>query len=182
MNQRYVLVAIIVAALLFGAYQAVELVRSEPSPAPAATPAPVPRVEPRTPPAGTNPYDATSVRSAASVDDPFDVAVARRITARQVAARRAAGTKVRFVDTRVDVDGPIIAGATQVAEADVERWARSVPKNAFVVVYCTCANESTAEREVLALQRLGFRSAYALRDGLLAWESEGLPTESAPRR
>jgi rhodanese-related sulfurtransferase len=183
MNQRYVLAAILVAALAFAGYQVYELLRPAPATAPAAPAPPATAAASPPQPAGTMPYDAVAApRATVGADAPFDPAVARRITAREAGDLLASGKQVVFVDTRTAVDGPIIRGAVQVAESDVERWARGVPKSAYVVVYCTCAHESTAEREVLALQRLGFQNAYALLDGLMAWESAGLPTEQAPGR
>jgi rhodanese-related sulfurtransferase len=190
MNVRYVLGAIAVAALAFAGYQAAMLVSSTPG-APsapdttAATPAPAPAPDtpsPRVAPAGTQPYEVRAVEeSLPGADAPFAVDVARRITAEQVKARMDKGQKVVFVDTRVDIPDVMIAGAVQVPEPRVGAWSRSVPKSSFVVIYCTCAAEATAAREVLALQKLGFKSAFALRDGLGAWQSLDLPTQQPPR-
>jgi adenylyltransferase/sulfurtransferase len=115
-------------------------------------------------------------------DVPFDPVVARRVTAAEVKTMLDAGKHVHLVDTRGGIEGPIVAGAVVVPEAELEAWARTVAKTSTIVVYCACAREATAEREVLALQKLGFRHAYALLDGLLGWEAAGLPTEQARRQ
>ena len=184
MNQRSVLAIILFAAVGFAGYQAVQIARSRTEPA-ASGPAPSPPPPPEnraSRPAGTNPYDGLAMeREPVGLDAPFDPAVARRVTVAEVKGLLDAGTKVLFVDTRAGVEGTIVAGAAIVGETEVEAWARSVPKTATVVVYCACAREAAAEHEVLTLQRLGFRRAYALLDGLVAWESAGMPTEQAPR-
>lgn len=146
--------------------------------------------EPQTPPpatnrpkaAGTMPYQVQRAEQyVEGTDAPFDPAVARRITAADVKKRLDAGQQVVFIDTRPDPEGAMIEGAVQVTEDRIGDWGRTAPKSAFIVIYCTCADEATAAREVLALQKLGFKHAFALRDGLLAWEALGLPTQQ-PRR
>jgi rhodanese-related sulfurtransferase len=184
MNVRLLLAGVIVAALAVAAYQAAQLARdpspSEAAPAPAAPPAKT-APEPAAPSAPDSAEAGPSEASASGADAPFDRDVARRITVDEVKRLLDRGEKIAFVDTRAHVPDVIIKGAAQVPEDELEAWARRVPRDAFVVVYCTCANESTAAREVLALQRLGFRRAFALRDGLMAWQSLDLPTEP-PRR
>ena len=112
---------------------------------------------------------------------PFDPAVARRITVDEVKARLDRGEKILFVDTRAEIPDKIVKGATVVTPDRLAAWAAKTPKSAVVVVYCTCSHEATAEAEVLELQKRGFKSAYALLDGLIAWEALGLPTEPPPR-
>ena len=181
MNQRAALILVLVAAVAFAVYQAVQLVDQEPAPA-AQAPAPT-----STPPATRRAVDPagfgglTTPREIAGVDAPFEEGVARRVTAAEVKAMQERGTAVRFVDTRVAVAGPVIAGASLVAPADIGTWAASVPKSATIVVYCTCTRESEAERAVLELQRRGYRRAFALLDGLSAWEAAGLPTDQTRR-
>lgn len=185
MNQRTVLVLILVGAVAFAAYQAVQLVRPVAEPA-VETPAPLQDPPPESAahrPAGTMPYDGLAIaREPVGLEVPFDPSVARRVTVNEVKALMDDGKKVILVDTRAGVEGTIVAGAVVVPEAEIEAWARTVPSTSTIVVYCACAREATAEREVLALQKLGFRRAYALLDGLLAWEAAGLPTEQARRQ
>lgn len=180
MNVRILLAAIVLAALGFAAYQATQLAgRTTHNPVAAAPAAPPPPSNaPPARSAGTDPYKIATVEEhQPGVDAPYEATQARRILPEEVKARLDRGQKIAFVDTRADVPDALIAGAVQVPEDKIERWAASVPKSSFVVVYCTCPNETTAVREVLALQKLGFKSAFALRDGLLGWQALGLPTE-----
>ncbi len=179
MNVRTLLAAIVLAALGFAGYQASRLVGGTPAePVPAPPGAPPATNAPPARSAGTQPYKIATVEEhQPGVDAPFEISQARRIMPEEVKERLDRGQKVVFVDTRADVPDALIAGATQVPEDRIERWAASVPKSSFVVVYCTCPNETTAVREVLALQKLGFKNVFALRDGLLGWQALGLPTE-----
>jgi rhodanese-related sulfurtransferase len=183
MNLRVILVAVVVLALAAAAYQAAMLFRTPHPAAPAAAPAPAPSPAPPavTTTAGTKPYEVKAAEEfAPGIDAPFDATVARRITVEQVEQRLDAGKKVVFIDTRADIPDVMIKGAVRVTEDAIEAWGARNPKASFVVIYCTCANEATAAREVIALQKLGFEHAYALRDGLAAWQSFDLPTEQPP--
>lgn len=183
MNVRMLLAAVVVAALAFAGYQAVQMVKPEPK-AP-ELPAPAPPVDiarESTGSAGTQPYEVRAAEQLQpGADAPFERDVARRITVDEVKQRLDRGQKIHFVDTRAEIPDVMIEGAVQVPEDRLEAWAKAVPRNASIVVYCTCANEATAVREVLALQKLGFRNAYALRDGLAAWQSFDLPTQRPVR-
>lgn len=184
MNVRNLLAAVIVAAFAVALYEAALLVRT-PAPQAPAPASPAPHAEPPRDPATPAGLQPSEVRSAEELqpgaDAPFDPDVARRITVEGVKRRLDRGEKVVFVDTRAEIPDVMIEGAAQVPEDKLEAWAKRVPRDSFVVAYCTCANEATAAREVLALQRLGFRHAFALRDGLMAWQSYDLPT-APPRR
>jgi rhodanese-related sulfurtransferase len=186
MNVRFVVAAVAVAALAFAGYQAALVFSSARASEPSAAAAPAPPAPAASgasaPVGGTAPYAAKAAdQYAAGADAPFDPAVARRITVEQVKARLDKGDKILFVDTRADIPDVMIRGAVQVPEDKLDTWARTVSKNALIVIYCTCADEATAAREVIALQKSGFRRAYALRDGLAAWQADDLPTEQ-PRR
>lgn len=185
MNVRIAVGAAVVAVLGVAAWWAVvhrPVAESAPRP---ETVAPEPEASPATNrprAAGTMPYEVQRAEQyIQGADAPFDPAVARRITAEDVKKRLDGGQKVLFIDTRPDPEGAMIEGAVQVTEDRIGDWAKTASKSAFVVIYCTCADEATAAREVLALQKLGFKHAFALRDGLLAWEALGLPTQ-LPRR
>ena len=68
---------------------------------------------------------------------PFDVEVARRITAAEVKRRMDAGKPVLVIDTRGKFVGPILKGAVHMPADKLEAWAKTVPKDAFIVAYCT---------------------------------------------
>ncbi len=67
----------------------------------------------------------------------FDPGVARRITAEEVKKRIDAGQKVTILDTRSKFVGPKVKGAAHVPEAEIDAWAKDVPKDTFIVAYCT---------------------------------------------
>ncbi len=181
MNARLVLAAVIAGALAFAGYQAYLI--SKPVAAAPADPQPTPPT-----PAGETPsvappvpvVDASAESSEVGVDAPFDVATARRITALETKERIDKGVKITFVDTRTNIPDAIIRGAVQVPVEKLDGWSKGVSKSAFLVIYCTCPNEGTAANEVLALQKKGFRNAFALKDGLFGWQSYDLPTDQPP--
>jgi rhodanese-related sulfurtransferase len=112
--------------------------------------------------------------------DDYDPAIARRMTMDDLKKRLEAGETASYLDTRYNPTGPIIKGARIVTFDKVGEWAANVPKDTFIVTYCTCHNEATSGRTVLELQKLGFTNAYALLGGLAASQAANLPTESAP--
>ena len=67
----------------------------------------------------------------------FDPSVARRISPQDVQKRRDAGEKPLILDTRGAPSEAIVTGAVRVPNEKVEEWAKSVPKDAFIVAYCT---------------------------------------------
>jgi hypothetical protein len=67
----------------------------------------------------------------------FDPTVARRIKPEDVVKRRAAGEKPIILDTRGVPTDVVARGAALVPNAKIEEWAKDVPKNAFIVTYCT---------------------------------------------
>jgi rhodanese-related sulfurtransferase len=126
------------------------------------------------------PAIAPTAKAAPDPKDDFDPAIARRITMDDLKKRLDAGEKATYLDTRYSPTGPIIKGAQIVTFDKVGGWATNVPKDTFIVTYCTCHNEATSSRTVLELQKLGFTNAYALLGGLAAYQSASLPTETAP--
>ena len=174
MNVRHVLYAVIALALAAAGFFAFR-VSTERVAAPTAAETPAP---PAPKPAPSLHVVDTAVPMAS---DPYDPAVARRITADEVKARLGRGERILFVDTRAEIPDKIVKGAAQVTPDKLAAWAARTPKSSFVVVYCTCSQEATSAAEVVELQKLGFKNAYALLDGLIAWEALGLPTEPPPR-
>jgi hypothetical protein len=75
---------------------------------------------------------------AAKDDAPgFDPAVARRISPAEVVQRRVRGEKPIVLDVRGRVGDTVVQGAVRVPSDRLEAWARDVPRDAFVVAYCS---------------------------------------------
>jgi rhodanese-related sulfurtransferase len=128
---------------------------------------------------------ATSVagfaqQPAQTMNAAFDVNVARRVTAEEVKTQLDAGAKVYVIDNRSSFTGQMAKGATHVPIAKIAEWAKEIPKDAMIVAYCTCGAEETSTVAVEKLQKLGFTNAWALKGGLNAWQTVGLPTEAKP--
>jgi rhodanese-related sulfurtransferase len=109
-----------------------------------------------------------------------DVKVARRVTAEEVKTQLDAGAKVYVIDNRSSFSGQMAKGAAHVPLAKIAEWSKDLPKDAMIVAYCTCGAEETSTVAVQKLQQLGFTNAWALKGGLTAWQSAGLPTEAKP--
>lgn len=75
--------------------------------------------------------------TAAPAPQAFNPMEARRITAEDLKARLDANEKVIIIDTRSKFSGPMAKGAQHVPLERVEAWAKDVPKDAFIVAYCT---------------------------------------------
>lgn len=110
----------------------------------------------------------------------FNPRSARRITAEEVKLRVEAGEKVVVVDTRSKFTGPKIKDAVNATVDKVAAWAKDLPKDTFIVTYCTCPYEHSSAAAVLKLQEVGFTNAFALQGGLSAWTLAMLPTEPTP--
>lgn len=68
---------------------------------------------------------------------PFDATVARRMTADDVKKRIDAGEKITIIDTRSKFSGPMVKGAELVPTDRVAEWSRNLPKDTFILAYCT---------------------------------------------
>jgi rhodanese-related sulfurtransferase len=122
-------------------------------------------------PSASTPAAATAATAAPATD--------QRITVEAVRERLDAGKPVVFVDARGNIAGAtVVKGAAHVPVAQAESWAADVPKDAFVVAYCACATEGTSLAFANKLRALGFTNVYALKGGIKAWETAGLPTET----
>ena len=83
---------------------------------------------------------ATALAGVARADEPartVEPAVARRITTQEFVRRRDAGEKPIILDTRESVGGVIAQGAQPVTNERIPEWAKHVPKDAWIVAYCT---------------------------------------------
>ena len=67
----------------------------------------------------------------------FDAQVARRITPEDVQKRQDAGQKATIIDTRGSTGDTIIRGSVHLTSDRLAAWAKDVPKDAFIVTYCT---------------------------------------------
>jgi membrane protein DedA with SNARE-associated domain/rhodanese-related sulfurtransferase len=78
-----------------------------------------------------------------------------------------------IVDVRppasVQVDPRRIPGAVNVELSRIEAFARELPREREVVVYCNCPNEASAARAAVLLAQGGGRRARPLDGGLDAW-------------
>lgn len=128
------------------------------------------------------PVAATGADRVGSPTQVLDVNVARRISADDVKKRMDAGETAILVDARSVFSGPMIKGAVQVPGEKLAAWAKEIPKDAFIVTYCTCPAEHSAANHVVQLQKYGFTNAYALLGGLRAWQDALLPTEPGPQQ
>lgn len=84
-------------------------------------------------PVPTRPAPAVAGQAAPVPEQP----VARRITVEEVKKRMDAGQKVVIIDTRGTFAGPRVTGSTHVPADKLDAWAKDVPKNTFIVAYCT---------------------------------------------
>jgi membrane protein DedA with SNARE-associated domain/rhodanese-related sulfurtransferase len=82
--------------------------------------------------------------------------------------------------TSVDLERRRIPGALQVPVQEVERQARSLPRDREIVLYCTCPNEASAAQAARLLITQGFRQVRPLRGGLDAWIAAGYAVEEVP--
>lgn len=69
--------------------------------------------------------------------EPFDVAVARRVTVDDVKKWMEAGVKIRIIDTRSSFTGAMVKDAEQVPDAKLAEWSKDLAKDTLIVAYCT---------------------------------------------
>jgi membrane protein DedA with SNARE-associated domain/rhodanese-related sulfurtransferase len=82
--------------------------------------------------------------------------------------------------TSVGLERRRIPGALQVPVHEVERQARSLPRDREIILYCTCPNEASAAQAARLLIAQGFRQVRPLRGGLDAWIAAGYAVEDVP--
>lgn len=104
------------------------------------------------------------------------------IGAAELESRLEGAEDIVVLNTRAAPGEPLIVGAIEVAEEEVDRWAESASKATPIVTYCSCPNDAASVRAALALQRLGFTDVHVLEGGLSAWQAAGFATEPAPQR
>jgi rhodanese-related sulfurtransferase len=88
----------------------------------------------------------------------------------------AAAPMVLDVRREEDLESPnrLIASACRRSPEGVEEWARDLPRDRLIVVYCTHGRE-VSQKTAAALRAIGFTSVY-LEGGIADWARQGLPT------
>jgi membrane protein DedA with SNARE-associated domain/rhodanese-related sulfurtransferase len=106
-------------------------------------------------------------------------------------AAKASGGKLPFiVDLRHPLDylpdPRVLPGAVRISPIDLEKHCDLLPRDADVILYCTCPNDETSGTLARRLQKLGVHRVRPLRGGFEGWRDAGLPLlaydETAPRQ
>ena len=71
----------------------------------------------------------------------------------------------------------VIPGAIPVKPDELDAHLGNIPRNADVVLYCTCPNEETSLMVHHQLIERGFQHVRVLTGGLPAWKRQNLPLE-----
>jgi len=99
-----------------------------------------------------------------------------RIGAEEVRALLRSGPDPLILDVRsaasIQLDPRQIPGAVAVPLAGIEAFARGLPPDREVVLYCNCPNEASAAKAAMLLVQGGVRRARPLEGGLDAWFAE----------
>jgi membrane protein DedA with SNARE-associated domain/rhodanese-related sulfurtransferase len=107
-----------------------------------------------------------------------------RINVEELNERMQADAAPVVVDVRSatarDLERRRIPGALFVPMGEVERHMRDLPRDAEIILYCTCPNEASAAQAARLLFRQGFRRVRPLRGGLDAWIAAGYAVEELP--
>jgi len=71
----------------------------------------------------------------------------------------------------------IIPGALSGQPSDIQTVLKKYPREAEIVIYCSCPNEASAAIAARDLKRAGFKKIRPLRGGIEAWAKAGRPVE-----
>lgn len=84
------------------------------------------------------------------------------------------------VDTRsaADYNKSHILNARHVPMAGIEGRAKEISKNTDRTIICYCGVGSVAPQAAAKLRKLGYTNVHALKGGINAWQSDGLPVTS----
>jgi rhodanese-related sulfurtransferase len=95
--------------------------------------------------------------------------------------KRALDRRADFIllDARASSDFEVshITGAVSVPYYEVEKHLAKLPKDAWIVAYCSCPR-AEAESAVDVLRENGYTRTSVLYEGYPEWESRGYPTSS----
>lgn len=88
-------------------------------------------------------------------------------------------TKMAFLDARTPSDYTTehIVGAVSVPFYDVENYAANLPRNAWLICYCSCPHAESGQL-CQGLINKGFTRVTVLEEGLRGWKMKGYPTKS----
>ena len=91
------------------------------------------------------------------------------------------GEKLSIVDLRHPLDvlaaPQLIPGATCISPQDIDKRISEIPKDAEVVLYCTCPDEGSSLTAYRKMKDRGFRNVKVLTGGLPAWKRAKLPLQ-----
>lgn len=105
-----------------------------------------------------------------------------RITVTELAQLIDGGKNPVIFDVRpaeIRLRDGIIPGARVAHPSDIETALHEFPRDAQIVVYCSCPNEASAALAAQHLRRAGFKTIRPLLGGIEAWEKAGYPIASA---
>ncbi len=104
-----------------------------------------------------------------------------RISVEELNRRIAQHDSLIILDLRHPLDvlaaPQLISGAIPVKPDEIDAQVASIPRDAEVVLYCTCPNEETSLSVRGQLVKRGFQHVKVLSGGLPAWKREQLPLE-----
>lgn len=105
-----------------------------------------------------------------------------RLSVLELSKRMARGDKLHIVDLRHPLDvlaaPQLIPGAMPVSPQDVEQSIAEIPREAEVVLYCTCPDEGSSLTAYRKMKDHGFRNVKVLTGGLPAWKQAKLPLQA----
>ena len=91
------------------------------------------------------------------------------------------GDKLTIVDLRHPLDvlaaPQLIPGAIPISPTDVDQRTAEIPRNADVILYCTCPDEAASLKAYRQMKDRGFRCLHVLTGGLPAWKQARLPLQ-----
>jgi cytochrome c oxidase cbb3-type subunit 3 len=96
-----------------------------------------------------------------------------------VKAQLDAGARLALLDARAASDyiGEHIAGGVSVPFYDVDSYAAQLPKDAWLVCYCSCPHAESGQLAQKLLEK-GFTKVTVLDEGLRVWKQRHYPTHS----
>jgi rhodanese-related sulfurtransferase len=104
-----------------------------------------------------------------------------RLSVLELSKRMARGDKLHIVDLRHPLDvlaaPQLIPGAMPISPQDVEQRIEEIPREAEVVLYCTCPDESSSLNAYRKMKDHAFRNVKVLTGGLPAWKQAKLPLQ-----
>lgn len=104
-----------------------------------------------------------------------------RLSVVELSKRMARGDQLRIVDLRHPLDvlaaPQLIPGATCISPQDVEKSIGEIPREADVVLYCTCPDDASSLNAYRRMKDRGFRNVKVLTGGLPAWKQAKMPLQ-----